>query len=231
MLLVLALATMFGAWKGMAWQVASISSLVLSAVVAVRGAAWLAPRMGTEHEAWNRFLAMLALFLLTSLAIWIVFRMVAGLIDRVQLKEFDRQIGALFGLVKGALLCVVITFFAVSLSESTRQMVLGSRSGYYISEGLRRATPFLPPEVREHLGTYIDRLLEELSRPPAEMPSDLPGASVRPSRGSGLGCRAVVWGRAAGSSPIGPGQPGGQRTAAQTCLCVFIGFLGPSDRT
>ncbi len=44
---------------------------------------------------------MLVLYILTSLAIWLLFRMVSGIIDRVKLKEFDRQMGALFGLAKG----------------------------------------------------------------------------------------------------------------------------------
>ena len=37
-------------------------------------------------------------------------------IDRLKLKEFDRQIGAIFGLAKGVLWCAVITFFTVTLS-------------------------------------------------------------------------------------------------------------------
>ena len=58
---------------------------------------------------------MLVLYLVTAAAIWIVFHLVSSIIDRVQLKEFDRQLGAIFGLAKGILYCVVITFFAVTL--------------------------------------------------------------------------------------------------------------------
>ena len=58
------------------------------------------------------------------MAIWLVFRLVSGLIDRVRLKEFDRQMGALFGAAKGVLLCVAITFFAVTLSTQARTAVL-----------------------------------------------------------------------------------------------------------
>lgn len=38
MLVVLAGATVFGAWKGMAWQLASLSSLVVSYLAALRSA-------------------------------------------------------------------------------------------------------------------------------------------------------------------------------------------------
>jgi membrane protein required for colicin V production len=161
MLAVLVLSTVFGAWKGMAWQLASLASLVLSAGVAVHFGKPLAPYFSAE-EPWNRFIAMLVLYLATSLAVWLVFRMVSGIIDRVRLKEFDRQVGALFGAAKGVLWCLVITFFAVTLSESARQAILHSRSGYYIAVFIERAAPVLPQEVRSVLGKYIEELDRKL---------------------------------------------------------------------
>lgn len=115
MVVVLAGTTMFGAWKGVAWQLASLGSLVVSTLVAIRFNAVVAPWI--SREEWGRFVAMLILYLGTSLVIWLLFRPVAGFIDRLKLKEWDRQAGGLFGLIKGVLLSVVITFFAVTLSE------------------------------------------------------------------------------------------------------------------
>jgi len=76
--------------------------------------------------------------------------------------DFDRQMGALFGLVKGVLWCLLITFFAVTLSETTRQWVLQSRSGYYTALLIQHGTPILPEDVRNVLGKYIKRLDEGL---------------------------------------------------------------------
>lgn len=172
MLAVLILAALFGLWKGMAWQLASLASLVLSCLVALRCSGPLAPYI-SGRQPWNRFLAMLILYLATSLAIWLVFRLVAGIIDRVQLKEFDRQMGALFGLAKGVLLCLVITFFAVTLSENSRQSVLRSHSGKYIALFIQRAAPAMPKEVRDLLGRYIDELDQRLdpNTPPEHTPT------------------------------------------------------------
>lgn len=174
MLAVLAGATIFGAWKGMAWQLASLASLVVSYLVALRFGAVLAPYVGS-HEPANRFVAMLILYLGTSLAIWLLFRVVAGLIDKVKLKDFDHQIGGLFGLAKGLLLCVVITFFAVTMSQRARGAVLESRSGYYIALLIDRAEPVMPPEVHDVLGPYLDRLDQGLdpSRPVGEVAGGL----------------------------------------------------------
>ena len=157
MLAVLIVATVFGAWKGMAWQITSLAAIVVSGMVAIHFSAGLAPII-SDHEPWNRFIAMFVLYLLTSFTIWIIFRFVAGVIDRVKLKEFDRQMGALFGLAKGVLFCVVITFFAVTLSENLRQTVLGSFSGRAIAVLIKNATPVLPQEVTGVLGKYIEEL-------------------------------------------------------------------------
>lgn len=167
---ILAMATLMGAWKGLAWQVASLASIGLSYLAAVRFSEPLIPFFGDEAP-WNRFAAMLAAYLGTSLGVWLVFRVVHGAIDQVKLKEFDRQIGALFGAAKGVLFCVVVTFFAVTLSETGRDLVHRSRSGTYIAQLIDRATPILPRELHEMIGPYLDRLDQELDGAPPSQPA------------------------------------------------------------
>lgn len=164
MLAVLAVTTVFGAIKGFAWQVASLSSLVVSYLVALKFSDRLAPYI-SDQEPWNRFGAMLVLYLVTSLLIWIGFRAVSRAMNRVKLKEFDRQIGGLFGAAKGVLLCVAITFFAVTLSNNSRDMVLRSRSGYFIAVLINKADPIMPRELHEVLDPYLRELEQELGTP------------------------------------------------------------------
>jgi len=169
MLAVLLVTTLLGAWKGMAWQIASLASLVASYFVAAKFSGALAPMFG-DKAPMNHFIAMLVLYLGTSLVIWLIFRVVAGMIDRVRLKEFDRQLGGLIGATKGVLLCVVITFFAVTLSADSRQMVLDSRSGYYISVLIDRARPIMPDDLRQVLEPYLKRLDDELDPSQPSLP-------------------------------------------------------------
>lgn len=173
MLVILAVATFFGLWKGLAWQVASVASFVLSYFVAVQGSSSLAPLLPLQAP-WNHLAAMLILFTATSAAVWLAFRLVAGVIDKIQLKAFDRQLGALLGLFKGVLICLVITFFAVTLSEDLRQEVLRARSGYYIALLIDRIKPVLPAEVRDLVGQYIEELDRKLQQPPAPEGKDQP---------------------------------------------------------
>lgn len=178
MLVVLVAATVFGAWKGMAWQVASTASLVLSYLVALRFSEQLAPRFG-QQAPLNRFIAMFVLYMATSLVIWLVFRIVAGFINRVRLREFDRQMGAVFGAAKGVLWCVAITFFAVTLSERARSAVLHSRSGYMIARLLDRAEGVMPRELHGVLDPYLNRLEEGLD--PNRQPTQ-PATANQPRR-------------------------------------------------
>lgn len=166
MLIVLAGAVAFGAWKGLAWQIASIGSLVASYFIALSFSGAIAPLFG-DSEPWNRFLAMAVLYAVSSAAIWLLFRMVSGAIDRMKLKEFDRQMGAVAGAAKGVLLCVGITFFAVTLvGDDARGSILGSHSGRVIGEIIERADAVVPTEVHDVIGPYLHRINDTLEGDP-----------------------------------------------------------------
>lgn len=162
MLIVLVGATLWGAYKGLAWQVASLASIFLSYTVALRFAPAVAP-MISAAPPWNKFLAMLIVYVGISLGIWLVFRFFSEFIEKVKLKDLDRQIGGVLGAAKGVLLCLVITFFAVTLlGERERQAIVRSRSGYYITTLLNRAERVMPRELKEVLGPYLDTLEDRL---------------------------------------------------------------------
>ena len=168
MLIVVVAATVFGAWKGLVWQIASLAAIFVSYFVAYNFREQAAAYIGFEPP-WNTFIAMLVLYLATSLGIWIAFRFLSEFIDRLRLKEFDRQIGALLGFAKGVILCVIITLFAVSLSKDAwRQRIVDSRSGYYIALLIDRAHPVMPEEIHGVLEPYIHKLEEELDNPSAQ---------------------------------------------------------------
>ena len=158
MLIILVLAIVWGAWKGLAWQIASILSIGLSYFVALN---FRQPLSGIINATppWNIFLSMLILFLGTGLIVWIGFNLVSEMIERVKLKEFDRQLGALFGGAKGVLLCVLVTLFSVALlGDGQRQAICNSKSGYYIAVLLDRAHLVIPRELHDVLAPYLDRL-------------------------------------------------------------------------
>lgn len=159
---VLASATLLGFVKGMARQIASLAAIVGSYLLALRLSPELAKHIA-QPEPLNRYLAMLAIYLAGSLVIWLVYRQVSQIIARVQLREFDRQIGALFGAAKGLLLCMTITFFAVTLSAKSRETVLASQSGNRLSRVMLEAGPLMPKELQATLGPYLNEFERKLA--------------------------------------------------------------------
>lgn len=167
MLAVVGVAILLGYRKGLAWQVASLGSIVVSYLVAYRFHDQLAVHIDVGAP-WNKFVAMLILYLATSLCIWFLFRLVRGFLDKAKLKEFDHHLGAVFGGAKGVLLCVVITLFAVSLlSPQVSESIVNSKSGYYIAKLLDRSAAMVPPELHEKLAPLLAKLDErfEVARP------------------------------------------------------------------
>ncbi len=192
MLIVLVAAVVWGAWKGFAWQVASLGSMIASYIVALTFRQQVAQFIDASPP-WNMFVSMLILFLGTSLVVWLGFNLVAEVIEKVKLKEFDRQIGAIFGLAKGVLLCVLITLFAVTLlSEPQRQAICNSKSGYYIAVLLDKADGVIPGELHQVLDPYIDRLDAQVPHEHTEGGFELPAGilSNRPDTNETSGITA-----------------------------------------
>jgi membrane protein required for colicin V production len=163
MALVLIGTTIFGFWKGMAWQLASLASLILSYFGALRFSESLAPAIKLDPPL-NRFVAMLVIYIGCSFVIWMLFRMVAGIIDKVRLESFDKQLGAMFGFAKGVLLCVVITFFAVTfLPQDKGEAIVASQSGRYIVALLDKSHSVFPPEIHQVVDPYLHKIEERLN--------------------------------------------------------------------
>ena len=180
MIVVLAGAVLFGAWKGLAWQVASLAAVFVSYFVAMNFYPALAQMIDTD-EPWNKFLAMLILYIGTSLGIWITFGFVRSFIEKMQLKGFDRHVGAILGAVKGALLCVVITIFAVTLlGETQTKTICNSRSGGYIAKAIDRWNGFVPPEIHSVIGPYIDRFNDAIDEHREEDDTDAENSGDSP---------------------------------------------------
>ena len=119
MLGILAAAAVLGYFKGIVWQIAWIAGIAASSFLALRFSGQLAPYVG-QQAPWNRLIAMLAISVGTSLAVWLVFRVISGAINAIHLSAFDHQLGLLLGLAKGGLMCIVVTFFAVTLAPAPR---------------------------------------------------------------------------------------------------------------
>ena len=190
-------AILFGLWKGLAWQVASVAAIFLSYFVSMAFRGQVA-RFITAEEPWNQFAAMLILFLGTSLVVWSVFAMVKGRIRELELNGFDRQAGAILGALTGALLCMVVTMFAVTLlGNAARNAIYASRSGGYIVRGINQVSAVVPTEIHKYIDPYIADFNNRIVDPNGNLPNIEPifGSQNNPPSAGGS-----VWPVATGNN-------------------------------
>ena len=232
MLGILAATALLGYFKGMVWQLAWIAGIVVSGFVSMRFANQFAPYFG-QQEPWNRFASMLALYVGTSLAVWLLFQIVSGAINAIHLSAFDHQLGLLFGAAKGILLCVVITFFAVMLAPDYRSQVVTSHSGQIVATLLVRADEYLPKEIHETIDPFVKQFEEQfqqsggqpVTRTASSGTTDVTdGTSPLTSIWNGISS-AAAW---AGAEKITPAEQG---TPAKGGLPKGSSWFVPSSET
>ncbi|MDB4650225.1 CvpA family protein [Pirellulaceae bacterium] len=158
MLAILGISVFLGFWKGFAWQIATVAAFVVSYFVSAQFSVQIAQYLGI-----NELIAMFGLFIGTSLLIWIGYGFVHKQIEKMHLKSFDRQIGALVGLGSGIVICLIVTFFAVKLlGDSMSQKIVQSNSGNYITKLIGKMDGVLPDQLQEKVQPYVNELDKKL---------------------------------------------------------------------
>lgn len=156
-LCILIFATIRGAMKGIVWQLAVIASLVFCFFFAGGLSQALAPHIGVEAPL-NRWISMFILYTVFSFLAFGAARLIRDWMEEIRFVEFDKHLGAVLGFVKGAIFCLFVTFFAVTLSEKFRGEVLESQSGRVAALVMDRLHPVMPAELHDVLEPYIHRL-------------------------------------------------------------------------
>lgn len=228
---ILAVAGLLGYFRGIVWQVASILGIVASGFVALRFGAQVAPWFG-QTAPWNQLSGMLALYAATSAGVWIVFRLVSKAISAVHLSAFDHQLGLLFGLAKGALLCIVITFFTVTMAPAYRPQVVASKSGRIVATAIVRADTYLPREIHEKVDPFVRQFEREFLGPSAAT-TGLAGAGVAgvpggPPAGPAASPLAAIWeGVSSAAAWASAGDAGQGAQVAGGALPAGSSFFAP----
>jgi len=159
MAVVLGGSILIGAWKGMIWQISMVSSIVVSFFVAREFHGGLANAMSDIGEPWNKYLAMGAIYILTSLAIWMFHGFLQKRLEKHDMKTFDHQTGGLMGVVNGALLCSVLTVTMIAFTdEESHTTIAESKSGVYVNKMVMAIRRVIPEDIAEPVNEHFDRL-------------------------------------------------------------------------
>jgi membrane protein required for colicin V production len=156
-LAILAYTTIRGAVKGVVWQLAAIAGVVLCLVFAESTSALAGPYVKLEPPL-NHWVVMFGSYVLFSFLAFGVARLLNDWIEKQKFGEYNRHLGAILGFVKGVVICLVLTFFAVTVSADAREMLKHSRSGKAAAIIMDRLHPLMPEKLHDALGEYIHQL-------------------------------------------------------------------------
>lgn len=149
-----------GGMKGFVWQLATVASIVLCFMFAGSLSQVIAPMIGLK-EPLNRWVGMFLLYLIFSFAAFAVARSMRNVIEEAKFTEYDRHMGAVLGLIKGTGVALILTFFAVTLSEQAREHIMHTASGKFAAIIMDRLHPVMPEELHVVLEPYIHALDHE----------------------------------------------------------------------
>ena len=137
------LSTFWGGMRGVVSQITSILSWLASWYVATHYYTFVARFIDQDSE-WRVPASMVITFIVTALAIRLASNFIKQIVSFAGLKEFDRQMGALFGLCKGLLLCFMVAFLAVVASEKSRAVVENAKTGPFFVKSVAYVQDKLP---------------------------------------------------------------------------------------
>ena len=135
-------------------QIVSVASIFVCWIVATRFGSLVAPTIPVEPP-WDQVLAMAVVFIITWIAIQFASAALEKLIKDWHLEKLNKLFGGVLGFAKGLLLCLIITFFSVMVSETSRDVVFNSKTGFHLVRLITRIGVFVPKDSYEFVHTQL----------------------------------------------------------------------------
>lgn len=139
------------------WVVAYISAPFLAPVVE----AWLP---ADRHEgSWQDLAAVVLAFVLVLVLVSLLARLMRALIHATPLKAPDRLLGSGFGLLRGALLCLLIGVLIGFTPLRQHPAWTKSQARPLLAGTLRALGPLLPQDLHRLLDPVIEQAEEQIA--------------------------------------------------------------------
>ncbi|HZE96925.1 MAG TPA: CvpA family protein [Planctomycetota bacterium] len=148
--IVVALAAAFGAWKGFA----RLAAGVLSPVVGI-AAGW---PLSAELPSLHRWLAFGLLYVLITLVVFGIAALARRRLERARLEGWDHHLGLVFGAVEGGVLAIALTLLALSISGDLHEKIMASHAGSLMAQAIQELRPLLGKGAAAILDPWFDLL-------------------------------------------------------------------------
>ncbi|HYR37267.1 MAG TPA: CvpA family protein [Burkholderiales bacterium] len=148
----LILSIVWGAWRGLVHEVLSLAGWILAFVV---GNLFAAPLSEMFPAAMRPELRVVIAFALVFIGTLVVAALLSALLTKFikvsVLHSLNRWLGALFGLLRGLVIIVVLAMVAGLSSLPRKSVWTDSASGYSLAQTVIQLKPWLPPALAQRL--------------------------------------------------------------------------------
>ena len=154
-LTVLIASLLLGAWRGLLYEALSLGGWVL----AYFAARWVAEPlghalpMGDASAEWRFAAGFVLVFIAVAFAGGMLAWAVRGAARALGMRPVDRLLGAVFGVLRGALLLLVLAAAIQLAGQGGEPWWRESASGPWLNQALAQLRPILPPALGQYLST------------------------------------------------------------------------------
>ena len=146
---------LLGAWRGLLYEALSLGGWVL----AYFAARWVAEPlghalpMGDASAEWRFAAGFVLVFIAVAFAGGMLAWAVRGAARALGMRPVDRLLGAVFGVLRGALLLLVLAAAIQLAGQGGEPWWRESASGPWLNQALAQLRPILPPALGQYLST------------------------------------------------------------------------------
>lgn len=152
---VLLFSILLGLVRGVVYEVLSLVGWVVAYVVAQMFSSDVAQhiRIGEQQSALNAGIAFACTFFVTLIVWGLGVRLIRLLVRATPLSALDRLLGAVFGVLRGALVLLVVATVVAMTASAQSPHWRNSHSAGWANAALQELKPLLPETVARHIAS------------------------------------------------------------------------------
>jgi len=149
------LSVLVGLWRGFVFEIVSLLGWLVAFIIANSAGPFLADVVpfGSAEPQVRLWTAYVAVFVLVLLTCTVLARMLRALISATPLSFVDRLLGGAFGVVRGALVLVVVATLVMLSPYGASAAWKSSHGALWLGMALEGLKPILPQSLNVHINT------------------------------------------------------------------------------
>ena len=155
LLAVFGLSVLVGLWRGFVFEIVSLLGWLVAFIIANAAGPLLADYipLGDANPSTRLWAAYVLVFVLLLLTCTLLARMLRALIAATPLSFVDHLLGGVFGVVRGALVLVVVALLVMLSPYGTSPAWKNSHGSLWLGLALEGLKPVLPQSLNVHIHT------------------------------------------------------------------------------